>query len=144
MSKSFIRLSILGIAVYLIVCYFCAYLFGIDLWHETYIIILEICVCLCISAHGKYHCKYLRWTAYGILCADIITSTDDHLDIFPTSLACIIPTMILSIGLLITTSLAIIHFIKVKRVKRYGKQRKITTDATCYCLCQRYPSPNGK
>lgn len=124
MSKLFIRLSIICVALYLIVCYFCAYALGIDVWHDTYIILFEICVCLCISAQGKYHCKYIKWSAYGILCADIITSLDDHFDILPVTFACAIPAIISSVGLLTTTILAIRHFIRVQRLKKIWKVEK--------------------
>lgn len=120
-SKLFVRISVICIAIYLIVCYFFAYAFGLDLWHDTYVIALEVCVCLFMSSKGKYYCRYMRWTAYGITFADIITSLEDLFDIMPTTIAVFVPMILISASLLLTTTLSIKHYIRVKKLKKEWK-----------------------
>ena len=124
MSKIFIRLTILLVAIYFIVCHICAILWQINLWSHTYTILFEICVCLCISSQGKYHCKFIRWTAYAICLTDILVSVDELFDILPYTFAVVIPFIVLSVGLIITTTLAIKHYIKVKRLKKIWNAQK--------------------
>ena len=118
MSKFLIRITIVGVALYLILCYTAAVFFNLDAWSPNYKLLFELCVCLCISAQGVYHCKFIKWTAYGILISDSIVCLDNACDIFPVNFMVFAPAAIIAIGLLTTTTLAIRHFIKVKKYKR--------------------------
>ena len=124
LSKLFVRLTIIAIAAYLVCCYACSYLFGIDIWHGTYLLLLEICVCLCISAQGNYHCKFIRWTAYAVTLSDTITFLDNRFDFIPTTFAVYIPFSLLLAGMTTTLTLSIRHYIKVKRLKRVWKTER--------------------
>lgn len=117
-GKLLLRLSIVGIAIYLIVCYG-VYLFcGLEILDDTYVIALELCLCLCISAQGKYHCKFIRWTAYSILLSDTLQIADNYLSFVPPNITAYIFLSIIPAGLLTTTTLAVIHYVKVKKLKR--------------------------
>jgi len=122
MSKLLIRLTVVGVALYLVVCYVIAILFGIDIWSQTYYLLFELCVCLCISKQGVYHCKYIKYTAYSIFVYDTLNCIDTAFDIFPTNFIIFIPPIIITIGLLTTTTLALRHYHKVRKLKRQWNQ----------------------
>lgn len=120
MGKLAIRISVLLVAIYFIV-YYTLLFFEIDIWSQTYYLLFELCTCLCISKQGVYHCKYIKWTAYGILLSDTIVCIDNLFDVFPVSFMVFVPAIIIAIGLSTTTILAIDHYIKVKRLKKIWK-----------------------
>ena len=117
MGKLAIRISVLLVAIYFIV-YYTLLFFEIDIWSQTYYLLFELCTCLCISKQGVYHCKYIKWTAYGILLSDTIVCFDNLFDIFPVNFMVFIPTIIIALGLFTTTCMAINHYIRVKRLKK--------------------------
>ena len=121
MSKFLIRISVIGIAIYLVVCYVLSVAIGLDIWSQTYNLLFELCLCLCISKQGVYHCRFIKYTAYGILASDAIVCIDNTFDIFPVNFMVFVPAIIIAIGLLTTTTLAIRHFIKVQRLKKIWK-----------------------
>lgn len=118
MSKFAVRASIVAVAAYLILCYAVSTVFGIDIWSQTYYLLFELCLCFCVSAQGKYHCKYIRWTMYGIFLQDCIVCADVYLDFMPCNWFVIVPPAIIALGLLTTLTLAIRHYIKVKKLKK--------------------------
>ena len=120
MGKLAIRISILLVAIYFIV-YYTLLFFEIDIWSQTYYLLFELCTCLCISKQGVYHCKYIKWTAYGILLSDTIVCIDNLFDVFPVNFMVFVPAIIIAVGLSTTTILAIDHYIKVKRLKKIWK-----------------------
>jgi len=125
MSKLLIRLTVVGVALYLVICYIIDIIFGIEIWTQTYYLLFEYCVCLCISKQGVYHCKYIKYTAYGILLSDSIVCLDNATNIFPAPFMAFIPPIIISFGLLTTTTLALRHYHKVRKLKRqWEKTRK--------------------
>lgn len=121
MSKLALRLSILVISLYMITCYIVALASEINIWSHTYTVLFELCLCICISAQGKYHCKYMKWTLYGITLADAMTSLDELFDFVPYNWLAFSPAIIITIGLLTTTTLAIRHYHKVRKLKRQWK-----------------------
>lgn len=124
MSKFLIRITVIAVALYFVLCYLVNFIFQIELWTEGYVLLFELCVCLCISKQGVYHCKYIKYTAYGILAADTLVCIDNLFDIFPTNWTVFIPPAVIIIGLLTTTTLAIRHFYRVQRIKRIWKTRE--------------------
>ena len=118
MGKFAIRLTVILVSLYMVACYMLAVCSDINLWSHTYTVLFELCVCICISAQGTYHCKFIKWTAYSILIADALTSVDELFDILPYTIVAFAPAIIIAFGLLTTTTLAIRHFIKVKKYKR--------------------------
>lgn len=118
MSKFTVRFTVIAVALYLILCYIIEMAVHINIWSQTYYLMFELCTCLCISKQGVYHCKFIKWTAYGILISDTIVCADNLFDIFYADFIVLVPPIIISIGLITTTTLAIKHFIKVKRLKK--------------------------
>lgn len=121
MSKFAIRITIIMVALYLIMCYIIEFALRINIWSQTYHLLFELCTCLCISKQGVYHCKFIKWTAYSILASDTLVCIDGLFDVFPVDFMVLIPPSIIAIGLLSTTTLAICHFIRVQRLKKIWK-----------------------
>jgi len=118
MSKFAVRFTVIAVAIYLILCYVVEVATGTNIWSQTYYLLFELCLCLCISKQGAYHCKYIKWTAYGILVSDTIVCLDNLFDIFPVNFMVFVPAIIIAVGLLTTTCMAINHYIRVKRLKK--------------------------
>lgn len=121
MSKFAIRLTVIIVALYLIMCYIIEFALRINIWSQTYYLLFELCTCLCISKQGVYHCKFIKWTAYSILASDTLVCIDNLFDVFHVKFMVLIPPSIIAIGLLTTTTLAIRHFIRVQRLKKIWK-----------------------
>lgn len=117
-SKFLTRFSIFSISIYMFVCFYFAYFHGIHVFSDLYINLLELNLAVFCSTQGKYHCKFAKFTAWGIFLADTITRLDGIFDFFSIGMASIIPALILALSLSITFALSISHFIKVKRLKR--------------------------
>lgn len=124
MSKFFVRLTIIIIALYMVVCHITMMVWQINLWYHTYTVLFEICLCMCMTAHGSYHCKYLKWTAYAICLNDTIISTDEMFNLLPYSWASLLPIFIITTGLSTTVIMSIQHYKKVKRLKRVWVQER--------------------
>lgn len=122
MSKFVIRLTVIFVSIYMIVAYLVYLLFGINIWSHTYTVLFELCVCICISAQGTYHCKYIKWTAYGICVSDTMVSIDELFDIFPYTIIVYLPAIIVATDLFITTYLALRHFYRVSKINRKRRQ----------------------
>lgn len=126
MSMFFIRWSVTLIAVYLILCYLVAAIFHVNIWSQVYYLLVEFCICLCISKQGVYHCKYLKWTAYAILVEDTIACLDVIFDFIPDNIMSVVPPTILTMGIAIPLALAIRHYMKARKVMRLLEQWKST------------------
>lgn len=122
MSKILIRCTIILVSVYLVLSYLVADIFAVDIWRQFYYLLFELCVCLCLSAQGVYHCKYIKWTAYAIFMQDTLVCTDALFDYMPKNLMALVPPVILTAGLTATTTLAVQHYIKVKKIKRLWRK----------------------
>lgn len=121
MSKFFIRITIIIVALYIVVCFIMAASFGINIWLQTYYLLFELCTCLCISKQGVYHCRFIKYTAYGILISDTLVCANNLFDFLPINWTVYVPPTIIVIGLLTTTTLAIRHFVRVQRLKKIWK-----------------------
>ena len=104
-------------AVFLLTCYVFA-LLGIDIWQQWYYLLFELCLCLCISRQGVYHCRFIKWTAYAIFVVETIAYVDTIFDLLSPTVFSVLLMAILTAGKTTTTVLAIRHYIKVKRLKR--------------------------
>lgn len=124
MSKFFIRITIIIVALYIVVCFIMAASFGINIWSQTYYLLFELCTCLCISKQGVYHCRFIKYTAYGILISDTLVCANNLFDFLPINWTVYVPPTIIVIGLLTTTTLVIRHFVRVQRLKKIWKAKK--------------------
>jgi hypothetical protein len=118
MGKFIVRASIVIVAVYLIAAFLCAQLFGEDILYSFYCLPFELCVVVYAFSEGRYHCKYIKYTAVAILLADTLTHLDNVFDFLSIEAHNIIPIGIIVIGILIGIILAIKHYIRVIKLKR--------------------------
>lgn len=123
LPKFLVRVSIFYIALYFLYSYGNV-IFNNELsFNDFYVVILEYCLCLFVSVQGNYHCRYARYTAWGIALSDTVTRLDGVYDFIPIGYAAEIPASILALGLSTSVFLAIRHFILVQILKRKKKSR---------------------
>lgn len=120
----FIQHSIIFVAVYLAVCYLVFYLFRFNLWSQTYYLLFELFTCIFISKQGPFYCKYIRWLAYAILAQDTLVCSDVLFDYIPEGVIVVVAPGIILGGITISTTLAVRHFIKARRVLKQLEQWK--------------------
>lgn len=124
-GKGFVRLTIIGVALYFIVTYLVAQWMGINVFSSLYVIAFEICVVIYCFSEGKYHCKYMKYTALGITMADALTRFDHIFNSLSASAHNLIAIGLIGAGIIISFYKAIKHFIRVRKLKRlqkYGPQ----------------------
>lgn len=118
MGKFIVRITVIVTAIYFVIAFLLAQLFGIDILYRNYSILFELCVVIYCFSEGKYHCKYIKYTALAILVCDMITHLDNRFDIMSASMHNIFPIIILAIGITIGIVKSIHHFILVRKLKR--------------------------
>lgn len=118
MSRFLIRWTVVLVAVYLVVCYLVAAFMSVDIWCQAYYLPIELCVCLCISKQGVYHCKYIKWTAYAFFFEECVAYLDVFFNILPDSYMATVALTIITAGLCTTVTLAVRHYIRVRKIKR--------------------------
>lgn len=124
MDRVITRLSIVLITIYFIVSYVLAQ-FGIDILTNSYVLLFELCVVSYTFCSGKFHCKYMRWTALSILIVDLLNHSDYYFNYIPVSIFNILPIGILALGIGTSITLAIRHFYQVTKLRQKLKDRTI-------------------
>ena len=121
MGKLFIRLSVVFIAVYLLFVFIGFYIHGENYWSQSYFLLVELCVCACMTAKWKYHCEYLRWTMYGITLAEIMININNTFGIYGDyeyyALGGV-PAFCIGMGVLLSIVFATFDYLKNRRQKR--------------------------
>lgn len=117
MGKFLVRTTILVVAIYFIVTFLIAQIQGIDVANNIYVLLFEAIVVVYCYSEGKYHCKYMKYTALSILISDTLTRLDYLYDFMSVSLHNLIPVTIICIGLGFSVTKALIHFYKVMLLK---------------------------
>lgn len=120
MTKFLTRFFILFTALYFIAVSVTA-LFGIRFFNDAYIVIAELAICCMCSSQGRYHCKYMKYLAWGIFVGDTVTRTDAAWDYLSPGAAAIIPGSALTASAALMLVSAINHFIKVQKLKNGRK-----------------------
>ena len=116
MDKLFVRLFVLFTALYLIHTYIMAW-FGVECFSDAYIVMAELAICVVMSSQGKYHCKYMKFTAYGLTASDSVTRIDNALDILGVEASIILPLSLVMCSLTISFVLALRHYYRVLKLK---------------------------
>lgn len=117
MGKFIVRATIVITALYLAMSYLIAQFAYVDILYSWYSILFELCVVVYSFSEGKYHCKYIKYTALAILVADVITRLDNSLDFLSVDMHNIIPIGIISTGVTVGVILSIKHYIYVLKIK---------------------------
>ena len=116
MDKLFVRLFVVFTALYLIHTYIMAWL-GVECFSDAYIVMAELAICVVMSSHGKYHCKYMKFTAYGLTASDSVTRIDNAFDILGVEASIILPLSIVMCSVTISFVLALRHYYRVLKLK---------------------------
>ena len=119
MDKLFVRLFVVFTALYLIHTYIMAWL-GLECFSDAYIVMAELVICVVMSSQGKYHCKYMKFTAYGLTASDSVTRIDNAYDILSVDAAIVLPLSIIMCSISVSFVLALIHYYRVLKIK-YNK-----------------------
>lgn len=120
MDKFAVRFFVVFTALYFVNTYIMAW-FGIDCFSDAYIVFAEVAICIVMSSQGKYHCKYLRHTAYGLTASDCITRIDNAYDILSVDASIILPLSIVMCSISVSFVLALIHYYRVLKLKSSKK-----------------------
>ena len=116
MDKLFVRLFVVFTALYLIHTYIMAW-FGVECFSDAYIVMAELAICVVMSSQGKYHCKYMKFTAYGLTASDCITRIDNAFDILGVEASIILPLSLVMCSVTISFVLALRHYYRVLNIK---------------------------
>ena len=119
MDKLFVRLFVVFTALYLIHTYIMAW-FGVECFSDAYIVMAELAICVVMSSQGKYHCKYMKFTAYGLTASDSVTRIDNAFDILGVEASIILPLSLVMCSATISFVLALRHYYRVLKIK-YNK-----------------------
>ena len=121
MGKLFVRLSVVFIVVYLLFVFIGFYVLEENYWSQSNFLLVELCVCACMTAKWMYHCEYLRWTMYGITLAEIMININKTLGIYGDyeyyALGGV-PAFCISMGVLLSIVFATVDYLKNRRQKR--------------------------
>ena len=116
MDKMFVRLFVVFTALYLIRTYIMAW-FGVECFSDAYIVIAELAICVVMSSQGKYHCKYMKFAAYGLTASDSVTRIDNAFDILGVEASIILPLSLIMCSVTISFVLALRHYYRVLKLK---------------------------
>ena len=116
MAKLAVRLFVVFTALYFVQTYMMAWS-GVECFSDAYIVFAEIAICFVMSSQGKYHCKYLKHTAYGLTASDCITRIDNALDILSVEASIILPLSIVMCSISVSFVLALRHYYRVLKLK---------------------------
>lgn len=120
MDRIITRFTIVLVAIYFIVSYIFAQ-FGINILVFPYVLLFELCVVSYTFCSGKFHCRYIRWTALSLFIVDVLNYADYYFNFVPISVYNIIPIAILALGMGTSITLALRHFYKVNKIKKLRK-----------------------
>ena len=116
MDKLLVRLFVVFTTLYFLCTYIMAW-YGIEFFSDAYIVMAELAICVVMSSQGKYHCKYLRHTAYGLAASDSITRIDNAYDILSVDAAIVLPLSLVMCSVTISFVLALRHYYRVLKLK---------------------------
>ena len=121
MGKFIVRATIAFTSIYFLLAFYVAQFCGIDILNDYHTILFELCVVVYCYSEGKYHCKYMKYTALSIFLADTLTRLDYMFDFMSVSAHNLIPIGILALGIGTSITKAIMHFVRVMKLKKKKK-----------------------
>ena len=116
MDKLLVRLFVVFTTLYFLCTYIMAW-YGVECFSDAYIVMAELAICVVMSSQGKYHCKYLRHTAYGLTASDSVTRIDNAYDILNVDAAIVLPLSLVMCSVAISFVLALRHYYRVLKLK---------------------------
>lgn len=125
MGRFIVRCSLVIAALYMTLALIVAQFWGVDILTTYYYLLFELCAVIYCFSEGKYHCKYIKYTALALLLSDLITQLDCTFDFLSVDAHNYIPIAIMFAGISTGVALAIIHFIRVSKLKKLRNGRDI-------------------
>ena len=116
MDKLLVRLFVVLTTLYFLCTYTMSW-YGVECFSDAYIVMAELAICVVMSSQGKYHCKYMRFTAYGLTASDSVTRIDNAYDILSVDAAIVFPLSIIMCSVTISFVLALRHYYRVLKIK---------------------------
>ena len=116
MDKLLVRLFVVFTALYFLCTYTMAW-YGVECFSDAYIVMAELAICVVMSTQGKYHCKYMRFTAYGLTASDSVTRIDNAFGILGVEASIILPLSLVMCSVTISFVLALRHYYRVLKLK---------------------------
>ena len=116
MDKLLVRLFVVFTTLYFLCTYMMAW-YGVECFSDAYIVMAELAICVVMSSHGKYHCKYMRFTAYGLTASDSVTRIDNAYNILSVDAAIVLPLSLIMCSVAISFVLALRHYYRVLKIK---------------------------
>lgn len=116
MDKLLVRLFVVFTTLYFLCTYMMAW-YCVECFSDAYIVMAELAICVVMSSQGKYHCKYMRFTAYGLTASDSVTRIDNAYDILSVDAAIVFPLSIIMCSVIISFVLAFRHYYRVLKIK---------------------------
>ena len=116
MDKLLVRLFVAFTTLYFLYTYIMAW-YGVECFSDAYIVMAELAICVVMSSQGKYHCKYMRFTAYGLTASDSVTRIDNAYDILSVDAAILLPFSLVMCSVTISFVLALRHYYMVLKLK---------------------------
>ena len=116
MDKLLVRLFVVFTTLYFLCTSIMAW-YGVECFSDTYIVIAELVICVVMSSQGKYHCKYMKFTAYGLTASDGVTRIDNAYDILSIESAIVLPLSLVMFSVAISFILALRHYYRVMKLK---------------------------
>lgn len=118
MGKFLVRITIVFVSLYFIISHIVAQCLGLDIVHDFYVLLFELCVVVYAYSEGQYHCKYIKHTALAILLSDTLTRLDNTYNFLSVNEHNLIPIVILAVGMSVSIISALRHFYRVIKLKK--------------------------
>ena len=116
MDKLLVRLFVVFTTLYFLCTYIMAW-YGVECFSDAYIVMAELAICVVMSSQGKYHCKHMKFTAYGLTASDSVTRIDNAYDILSVDASIILPLSLIMCSVTISFVLALRHYYRVLKLK---------------------------
>lgn len=117
MNKFIVRITIFYCTLYFL--YVLYYVWnGINVFDDTYKLLLEYCLFVLAKEHPKYHCRFARFLALNLFATESITYVDNEYCIFENAeTMLIVLSSMWVISVITTLILAVRHFIRATKIK---------------------------
>lgn len=125
MGKLLVRLAVIIVSIYFVITYLVAQFMFVDISSDWYATLFALIIVVYAHSEGKYHCKYLKFTADSIFVCDLLTRLDNSFNFLSVTAHNLIPIGILALGIGISITLAIRHFYKVIKLQSKLKDRTL-------------------
>lgn len=113
MGKLLVRLTVVIVSIYFVITYLVAQFMYIDISSDWYATLFALIIAVYAHSEGRYHCKYLKFTADSVFVSDLLTRLDNSFNFLFVTAHNLIPIGILALGVGTTITLSIRHFWKV-------------------------------